>query len=379
VAASKHKPKKKAAPRAARREKRASAKPRRASPSEEKKRKKPTAKKAPPKRKPAAASASKVKSARAAQRKKKLPKREKPPVGKTKRPGSAKRPSPSKPKKATPKKRKVPSPPKPLPKKKRKASPPPKPLPKKKRKAAHEKPERKTPARTPRSREADKSRSKKPAVSKIPLSRRRIFQAGERLIQAATKGSVSKSDMLMAEALIKDAEKQGKQEQTERAGRAKKLTEWKRKPKKRKPSAKLKACMEWTRNHDGTESGTRRWSLEEEVGTNWPDFDNWLIDWEDEWRWIDEEPIWIAVGLTVGGVKGKDRDKYERIYGRIAIISTWRKASGLGGDGVGGLPDLLVTFRESVSRNVIEKGLTIRAFNLFVHFGPTRPNGEFFN
>jgi hypothetical protein len=221
---------------------------------------------------------------------------------------------------------------------------------------------------------------KRPVISKIQTSKRRLIQASDKLQETVQKKRVSSADIIQAEALIAEAKKQSRQEETERDIRPKKVMAW-RKRKHPEPSHNLRNFMEWRSNVDGTESGIVRWPIDEETGSDWSLMEHWLVEKGEELEWMDQEPVWVACAVIVGGVSGKDRDRYDRIFGRVAVMSTWRKTSELGATGdeaVGGLPALLVNYQLEVATNIIEKGYSIRGFTVMVHHGPMKPNGEFF-
>lgn len=104
------------------------------------------------------------------------------------------------------------------------------------------------------------------------------------------------------------------------------------------------------------------------------------MKWQEDLHWIDDEPVWVSLGLSLSGVESAVRDRYARIEGKLGIVSGWvmsRKLCNLKGIECKGLTSLLFHFWEEVIPTLYElHGMKVVQASIFVHWGPSRPVGD---
>lgn len=223
-----------------------------------------------------------------------------------------------------------------------------------------------------------------PGTRRLSRAERKALEAVQALQDGIGKGlrgsvtdTISRSELLLQ--LAKQAEHQ---ETVESKKRAKTLRVWRKDPHRSKVSrhtiAFFKQYGNWHKNKDGTESGEIRLPVPPNFQCHFDYFRYWLGDWEVENEFLRAEPLWYSVGFQVTGVERKNREKYDRIHGRVAICSYWGKSLDMGGKRYGqgpGLGGIMTTMREKVARNVIFASRCISSVVIFAHWGPVAPLG----
>lgn len=195
-----------------------------------------------------------------------------------------------------------------------------------------------------------------------------------------------------AELLLKDAERLRKAPPANLIERLSKINTWRKDAKKAMPSNRLIAWHQkygrWCRNADGTFTGEAHFTLplkplewaegrdsaREEHGA----FEQWFVELISSLKWQDKEPVFWALGFSVGGVDQSGVNRYQRIQGQTGLLSYWYTPMLLGGER--GWIGLVNAWKLEVSRIVLEKGLRITKVSFFSHYGPTAPligTGEF--
>jgi hypothetical protein len=183
-----------------------------------------------------------------------------------------------------------------------------------------------------------------------------------------------------------------KQQDAEEKRRARIVDAWRRDPNKLLPSRGATALFEeegtWWVNADKTQTGTLRWVVPRDAQDDEDAFSEFIRDVVTPMVMpLRHEPFWFAIGYEIGGVAPSRRKRYDRLNGKMAIISHWyspfgkresaeRKAVPVwqvkGRSGT--LSILLIEFENIVADRVIAKGLRITAVQFLAHFGPARPD-----
>lgn len=106
----------------------------------------------------------------------------------------------------------------------------------------------------------------------------------------------------------------------------------------------------------------------------------WFVKFQERLHWLDDEPVWLALGLSLSGVDAAIRDRYARIEGRLSIVSGWVMSKALchsRGIECKGLASLLFDFWDETIPALYElHGMRVFQVTIFVHYGPSRPVGD---
>jgi hypothetical protein len=216
--------------------------------------------------------------------------------------------------------------------------------------------------------------------------KRALARAEERLRRARSTEDPALADKLNKEAaaLIAESTRLRNKPSANLIERASRINEWRRNTLKLLPSKSAIAFCEehgrWCLNADGTATGEAHFDVPRANRDTFESFKAWFTSFQARYKWLDREPLYFAIGFTVGGDllrSSRDRARYDKIRGSSALISNWRLSLELGSDR--GYAYMVSAWLEEVAKNTYEKGLRITTVSLFLHYGPTPPlsEGEF--
>lgn len=216
---------------------------------------------------------------------------------------------------------------------------------------------------------------------------RKLALAEQRLKKARRTADVAEATRLITEAdlLMKESERLRSKPGPNFIERLSSINEWRRNTTKMVPSKTLIAWCEqlgrWCTNADGTKTGEAHYNVPSRL-VAWEDgndsprevygaFRSWFLEILGRLSWLNEEPVFWAVGYSVGGVDQADRGRYDKIRGMTATLSYWYKPTVL--DGEKTFLDIAYIWLNDVATRVLENGLRINTVSFFCHYGPTPP------
>lgn len=216
--------------------------------------------------------------------------------------------------------------------------------------------------------------------------KRSLARAEERLRRARSTDDPALADKLNKEAaeLIAESTRLRNKPTANLIERASRINEWRRNTRKLLPSKSAIAFCEehgrWCLNADGTATGEAHFDVPRANRDSFESFKAWFKNLQSRYKWLDQEPLYFAIGFTVGGDllrSSRDRARYDKIRGSSALIGNWRLSLELGGER--GYPYMVSAWLNQVAKNTYEKGLRITTVSFFLHYGPTPPlsEGEF--
>lgn len=241
-------------------------------------------------------------------------------------------------------------------------------------------------------------------VREKPTERRLAWQIKSARGRKALRDAERQQDPKKVQALIEkasklfaEAEALRKKPPANLVERASKIGAWRRDRNKPAPS---EALIRWAQEHgqwcaqaDGTFNGEARFTVPtREIDTaegmlpprsSAEGFAQWFVELTDPLGWLEKEPVFWAVGLSLGGVTHGGSDpadlRYSKIKGQSAWISYWRKPdTELGREFRGGRntwQQILQTVI-AVGKNIIGADLRVTGVTFFMHYGPTPPMRE---
>lgn len=235
--------------------------------------------------------------------------------------------------------------------------------------------------------------------------KRDVARAAECLrLAARATDPIKAADLLRRAAdLQKKAEEKQKAPSVDMINRAATINAWRRDLQKKLPSRLLVTWCEqfgrWCPKADGTITGEAHFDVPRSAQRDFEKFRQWFVDLTSNFRWLKDEPVYFALGFTVGGDmlrSSSERSRYDRVLGQSATVSYWRTSSVLPPDdptkgsnkGWVGLSKAWIAYP---TRKVpaggtawavfhkADQDLSIKVVSIFVHFGPSKPvrDGEF--
>jgi hypothetical protein len=195
--------------------------------------------------------------------------------------------------------------------------------------------------------------------------------------------------------LLKRAEEQRKKPPANLVRRQSLIGSWRATEDKPLPSERLIRWYQkngrWCANADGTYSGDATFTvpispIDTPFGPLRPRddadaFGVWFARLIEGLNWFNDEPVFWAIGVSLGGVERTGQDpatnRYSKIRGQTGWISYWQKPFYLGGDKR--WIDLANRIKLSVVPNIQAADLRVTSVSFFAHYGPTSPlhAGEF--
>lgn len=229
-------------------------------------------------------------------------------------------------------------------------------------------------------------RKKRPVLQKPPAGlhkAKKALEAFEKLGKRPRRGKLADALWESAE-LLEAAKSESLQEEKERREYAAKLRAWHLDREKPRPSKLLSSYFEelgdWRKNEDGTWTGYVHTPASARASDRLSNMREWFMSWQERLHWLDDEPVWVALGLSLSGVESAIRDRYARIEGQVSIVSGWvmsRQLCNLKGIECKGLASLLFHFWEEVIPTLYElHGMKVTQATIFAHWGPSRPVGD---
>lgn len=246
--------------------------------------------------------------------------------------------------------------------------------------------------------EREKARARLSRTERQVPWKRSLARAEEKLRLARRTDDPARADQLNREAaeLIEQSKRERNKPTANMLERAATINAWRRDLTKMLPSRSLIAWCEvngrWCANADGTITGEAHFPSPYWGRSTYDQFREWFFDEAEALSWLNKEPVYFALGYTLGSDtlrSSVQRSRYDKIRGRSALISYWRRGESLikaykpkarkRPSTTEGFVGLAATWVEDVAANVYEKGLFIHGFTVFVHYGPTPPlaQGEF--
>lgn len=189
--------------------------------------------------------------------------------------------------------------------------------------------------------------------------------------------------------LLKRAEEQRNKPPPNLVERQSKIGTWREDSDKPLPSERLIRWFQkfgrWCSQADGTFNGDATFTVPlNPVSTPYGPlsarveheaFEIWFAGLVGSVNWFANEPVFWAVGFSLGGVERTGQDpatnRYSKIRGQTGWISYWKKPEYLGGQQ--SWISLVQAVKGEVSRNILGADVRITAVTIYAHYGPTAP------
>lgn len=243
-----------------------------------------------------------------------------------------------------------------------------------------------------RKRGLERTTERRPAWQKLSARARKALRDAERSLDPKVVAKLNDK----ARKLLEEADRLAKAPSKGLVERITALGDWRSKLDKPVFSLRLVSWFQdngrWCQQADGTFFGDAHFPvpmrpIDTVEGEAYPRYDlnafaQWLVNLTDGLDWMDQEPVWWAIGYTLGGEgisSSADRNRYDRVRGKTATISYWRKPAFLETDKSKlemrrrAFTRMISIWINETAKRVFESGLHINSISIFCHYGPTAP------
>jgi hypothetical protein len=243
-----------------------------------------------------------------------------------------------------------------------------------------------------RKRGLERTTERRPAWQKLSARARKALRDAERSLDPKVVAKLNDK----ARKLLEEADRLAKAPSKGLVERITALGDWRSTLDKPVFSLRLVSWFQdngrWCQQADGTFFGDAHFTVPTRLfdtveGLAYPRYDlnafaQWLTARTDELGWMDQEPVWWSIGYTIGGGginSAADRSRYDKVRGKTATISYWRKPAFMESDPRltamrrDGFTKMIRIWIDETARRIMNGGGNINAVSIFAHYGPTAP------